>query len=63
MAAFVLTIESEPDRDGRQTFVLDWTQDGRRRGQYFRAVVDDHVRDLRARGHEVEVRQELTRRT
>lgn len=54
---FTLTVETAPDRDGRQRFVLDWTDaEGRPRGQYFNAIVADHARALRERGHTVTVR-------
>jgi hypothetical protein len=54
---FKITVtEPKPDDKGKIQFVLDWvTEDGRKRGQYFRTVLSDHLKHLESNGHTVEV--------
>lgn len=58
-----ITVETPPDpRDeGRQRFVMEWTDpdDGRVRGQYFKAHLNEHIVELHARGWRVEVVERL----
>lgn len=53
----VFTVESSKDSHGRQSFTIDWMfPNGKYRGQCFHAVVDEHVKLMRANGYTVEVR-------
>jgi hypothetical protein len=52
-----ITVETPPDGWGRQTFCADWVCQSRHtpRGQYFRAVVAEHVQHWERDGWIVEV--------
>ena len=54
---FKITItDPKPDDEGKIQFVMDWvTEDGRKRGQYFRTVLADHVKNLETLGHTIEI--------
>lgn len=51
-----VVVHDQPDQQGRSAFTLQWTStEGHRRGQEFRADVDQRVREWRENGHEVTV--------
>lgn len=49
------TQESRPDDYGRSTFVVEWMDGGKRRGQYFRADMVAHMQADYDRGFEVRI--------
>lgn len=50
---FGIEFVSPPDSLGRRVFFLYWMQDGRRRGQIFRANTRDFARRERKRGNRI----------
>lgn len=53
---FIITPINKPDTHGRQSYDIEWTNDGRKYAQCQRAVIADIVDQIRARGHDVTVR-------
>ncbi len=48
-------VRTAPDSNGRQDFYALWWQSGHRRGQFFHADLDQHVRKAKREGVEVDV--------
>jgi hypothetical protein len=53
-----ITVETTPDTEGKQRFVVDWIDpEGRARGQYFRANLAEQKQHWRDRGYRVRLRK------
>jgi hypothetical protein len=53
---FVLEVVSPPDDEGKASFDLHWTdQYGNKRGQCFRANVQEHANQILSNGHQLSV--------